>query len=294
LSPKTCSNFVRSIEREYRKRGNVLPCYIDAKTVFESSQTEFVGIEHLEGVISGDPLSRYILERNFIQSILRSLIEEIQKKSDNFLEKIKQFLGLGGVQIVKEKLQKLNSSIDNNDHLKSIEVPSLRQISVSRKSSAERGNETASNKDNKITGKASPKDLGIDAASSINRTIKDSKKNSSESEEQFSDVFLKIFQIKSFIDQLKEILSLLGIRNLVILLDDFSEIPDHSMRVFVDVILAPLNNWSEEFIKFKVAAYPNRVYFGKIDQGKIDKINLDFYDLYSARVNKSVMEDEVC
>lgn len=286
------STIFLKLQREYRKRGNVLPCYIDAKTVFESSQTEFVGIEHLEGVISGDPLSRYILERNFIQSILRSLIEEIQKKSDNFLEKIKQFLGLGGVQIVKEKLQKLNSSIDNNDHLKSIEVPSLRQISVSRKSSAERGNETASNKDNKITGKASPKDLGIDAASSINRTIKDSKKNSSESEEQFSDVFLKIFQIKSFINQLKEILSLLGIRNLVILLDDFSEIPDHSMRVFVDVILAPLNNWSEEFIKFKVAAYPNRVYFGKIDQGKIDKINLDFYDLYSARVNKSVMEEK--
>ncbi len=82
------------------------------------------------------------------------------------------------------------------------------------------------------------------------------------------------------------------IRSLVILLDDFSEIPDHSMRVFVDVILAPLNNWSEDFIKFKVAAYPNRVYFGKIDQGKIDKINLDFYDLYSTKVNKSVMEEK--
>src|SRR5690606_36086433 len=45
--------------------------------------------------------------------------------------------------------------------------------------------------------------------------------------------------------------------------------------------LAPLNNWSEEFIKFKVAAYPNRIYYGKIDPGKIDTINLDFYNLYS-------------
>lgn len=286
------STIFLKLQREYRKRGNILPCYIDAKTIFESSQTEFIGIEHIEDIISGDSLSKYILERNFIQSILQSLIEEIQKKSDTFLEKIKQFLGLAGVNIVKEKLQKLNNSIDNNDHLKSIEVPSLQQISVRRKSSAEKANETALSKDNKLTGKASPTNLGIDAATSINRNTKNSKKNLSELEEEFSDVFLKIFRIKSFIGQLKEILSLLGIRSLVILLDDFSEIPDHFMRVFVDVILAPLNNWSEEFIKFKVAAYPNRVYFGKIDQGKIDKINLDFYDLYSTRVSKSVMEEK--
>ncbi len=269
-----------------------MPCYIDAKTIFESSQTEFIEIKHLEGAISGDSLNKYILERNFIQSILHSLIKEVQTKSDTALEKIKQVLGLSGVRFVKEKLQNLSNSIDNNDHLKSIEIPSLQQISTSRKLSTEKANETALSKDNKLTGKASPTDLGIDASSSINQTAKDSRKNLSELEEQFSDVFLKVFQIKNFIGELKEILSLLGIRSLVILLDDFSEIPDQSMRVFVDVILAPLNNWSEEFIKFKVAAYPNRVYFGKIDQGKIDKINLDFYDLYSARVSKSVMEEK--
>lgn len=286
------STIFLKLQREYRKRGNVLSCYIDAKTVFESSQTEYIGIEHLNGTISDDELNKYIVERNFIQSILRSLLEEIQKKSDTFLEKIKQVLGIGGVRIVTEKLRSLNDSIENNDHLKLIEVPSLQQISINRKSSAEKANETALSKDNQLTGKASPSDFGVDANTSINRTTKNSKKHSSELEEQFSDVFLKVFKIKNFIDQLKDILSLLKIRNLVILLDDFSEIPDQSMRVFVDVVLAPLNNWSEEFIKFKVAAYPNRVYFGKIDQGKIDKINLDFYDLYSTRVSKSIMEEK--
>lgn len=280
------------LQREYRKRGNILPCYIDTKTVFESSQTEFIGTEHLTGAISDDELNKYIIERNFIQSILRSLLDEIRKKSDTFLEKLKQALGIGGVKIVTEKLQALNESIENNDHLKLIEIPSLQQISVNRKLSAEKANETALSKDNKLAGKASPSDLGIDATASINQTTKDSKKHVSELEEQFSDVFLKVFQINNLINQLKDILSLLKIRSLVILLDDFSEIPDHSMRIFVDVILAPLNNWSEEFIKFKVAAYPNRVYFGKIDQGKIDKINLDFYDLYSTRVSKSIMEEK--
>ena len=90
-----------------------------------------------------------------------------------------------------------------------------------------------------------------------------------------------MFQIKDIISGIKETLSILKIRHLYILLDDFSEIDDDSIITFVDVILAPLNNWSEEFIKFKVAAYPNRIYYGKIDPGKIDTIKLDFYNLYS-------------
>ena len=34
-------------------------------------------------------------------------------------------------------------------------------------------------------------------------------------------------------------------------------------------------------LKFKIAFYPSRVHFGNIDPGKIDVINLDFYNLYS-------------
>lgn len=62
------------------------------------------------------------------------------------------------------------------------------------------------------------------------------------------------------------------------------------MQVVVDVLLAPLNNWSDEFIKFKVAAYPGRIYFGAIDKTKIDEVYLDLYTLYGGGdVNR--MED---
>ena len=37
-------------------------------------------------------------------------------------------------------------------------------------------------------------------------------------------------------------------------------------------------------------AYPNRIYFGKIDPGKIDTINLDFYNLYS-EFDRNQMEE---
>jgi len=75
-----------------------------------------------------------------------------------------------------------------------------------------------------------------------------------------------------------------------VFLDDFSEIEESSLKRFVDVVLAPLNNWSEEFIKFKIAAYPNRLHFGDIDKGKVDIIDLDFYNLYS-EFDRGTMED---
>jgi hypothetical protein len=44
-----------------------------------------------------------------------------------------------------------------------------------------------------------------------------------------------------------------------------------------------LNNASEETVKLKVAGYPGRIYYGKIDPGKIDMVGLDFYQLYKSQ-----------
>jgi len=75
---------------------------------------------------------------------------------------------------------------------------------------------------------------------------------------------------------------MMKIKKLVVMLDDVSEIDDQALVLFMDTIVSPLNNWSNDFIKFKIAFYPGREHYGKIDPGKIDIINLDFYDLYSA------------
>lgn len=83
---------------------------------------------------------------------------------------------------------------------------------------------------------------------------------------------MKTFDIKGLIVKLKELLNRLGIRHLYVLIDDFSELPEGAMRVIVDALLAPLNNWSDEFVKFKIAAYPGRVYYGQIDKTKVDEV----------------------
>jgi DNA-binding MarR family transcriptional regulator len=108
---------------------------------------------------------------------------------------------------------------------------------------------------------------------------------------QYGDVLMIVFNIKEVLLRLKDILGRVGIKHLYILVDDFSELPEDAMKVVVDTLLAPLNNWSEELIKFKVAAYPHRVYYGQIDKTKIDEVYLDIYRLYGT-TDVSAMEEK--
>jgi energy-coupling factor transporter ATP-binding protein EcfA2 len=279
------------LQQEIRKKDNVISCYIDTKYIFESSKAEYVEAGTISNFISSNTLQKYLLERNFIKNILSDLRKEIDKRSYGLLERIKKLFGTDRSSIVKEKLQELYNSIENNEQLRSIELPLLQQFSTRTKMTDENSDSTSIQNSSKVSGSLTPKDLGINAEQNRVGNISNSQKDATEVEKQFSEIFLKVFQVKELVIKLKDILSLLEIQHLVILLDDFSEIDDQAMKVFVDVVLAPLNNWSDEFVKFKVAAYPNRVYYGKIDTGKIDIIDLDFYNLYS-EVDRGTMEEK--
>jgi hypothetical protein len=114
---------------------------------------------------------------------------------------------------------------------------------------------------------------------------------SSGKEDKYSEVLLRIFNIKELLSRLKALLNELGIAQLFLFIDDFSELPEPAMRVVVDTLLAPMNNWSDELIKLKVAAYPGRVYYGSIDKTKIDEIYLDVFKAYGTN-DVNTMEDK--
>lgn len=270
------------IEQELREMKGYLPCYLDVKTIYESSQTKLARINGVEQLLSPEILEKYLVERAFIQNVLSAIILEVTKKFDSKVDKLLELIGVTQVEAVKEKLAELKNNIEDNKYLEDIEIPILQKINTSQKTTNE------NSKERNIAVKGVKGEAGI-GAEGIKGSVgtdsgidwKKGSKKITENEDNFSNIFLKVFQIKEIIIGVKEALSILNIRHLYILLDDFSEIDDESIITFVDVILAPLNNWSDEFIKFKVAAYPNRIYYGKIDPGKIDTINLDFYNLYS-------------
>lgn len=270
------------IEQELRSKKGFLPCYLDVKTIYESSNTGLSSNTDLESLINPQFLKKYLVERAFIQAVLMTVLNEISKKFDSNLNVLLEVLGLSKVEETKEKLLELKHNIEDNQVLERIELPILQKInSVNSISNRQHTENHVGPTKLSMEGKVSTTDVGlkIKVASGDKQSV--TTINQVEDENNFSSIFLQVFQIKEIIIGIKDILSVLGIRHLYILLDDFSEIEDDSIKTFVDVVLAPLNNWSEEFIKFKIAAYPNRIYYGKIDPGKIDTIELDFYNLYS-------------
>lgn len=270
------------VEQELRKKENYLSCYLDVKTIYEKSQSQYSSIAKVKEIIPEELFNKYLIERTFIQNTLIAIQEELNKKFNSLGDKLANIFITTKPEAVKERIDELLQRISDNKALENIEIPLLRGISSKLKHTTEEFKE----KETKLGGievtagvKADGLEGGVKTDSGI--TWKKGNKDINEIESEFSSVLLQVFQIKEIINEIKSILSILKIDHLFILLDDFSEINDHAILRFVDVILAPLNNWSEEFIKFKIAAYPGRIYYGKIDPGKIDTIYLDFYNLYS-------------
>ena len=273
------STIFLKLENEYRKKKQYLPCYLDVKTIYESSNAVVSHIEYLKEYISEEEINKYLLQRNFIKNVLKKIYEEIDEKKNSIIENVQAAIAGKTKDKIKKKIASLLSKIDENTHLKSIEIPILQQ--VARKDRQMK--ETQVSK--QVSIKPPELDLGISSLKvgnfgSMGKT--DLNTNKIGLETSFDEVFLKLFEIKDVITEIREILLTMKIKHLVLLLDDISEIDESAMKTFIDSIVAPLNNWSNEFIKFKVAFYPGRIYYGAIDPGKIDVIHLDFYDLYSA------------
>jgi len=270
------------LEQELRKKENYLSCFLDVKTIYEKSQTQYASLDNIVDLIPNDLIQKYLIERTFIQNTLISIQEELDNKYNSLGDRFAKIFLTTRPEAVKERLEELQEKIIDNKTLEKIEIPLLQKISSKLTSSTDRKTE----KEIKLGGfevKAGLKVDGVEGGLKTDSGItwKKSQGILDEIENEFSSVLLQVFQIKEVIAEIKGILNILKIDHLFILLDDFSEIDDAAIKRFIDVIVSPLNNWSDEFIKFKIAAYPGRIHYGKIDPGKIDTVYLDFYNLYS-------------
>lgn len=271
------STIFLKMEHEYRKKASYFPCYIDVKTVFESSRTKLVNCSYLEQYLNPDESRKYLISRTFIQSMLSYIYKEIDCQKTTLYKSFWDLLTGNDKLSIKKTIWDLNQKINNNDAFENIEIPYLQQRKRTKASADKAANSSSSNAN--IGATITPSEmncvLGIEGMSSR------SYEQQYNSGEEFSELLLQVFDVKAIIQELKGVLSRMGITKLVVMLDDVSEIEDDALLLFMDTIVTPLNNWSDDFIKFKIAFYPGRVHYGKIDPGKIDIIKLDFYDLYS-------------
>ena len=110
--------------------------------------------------------------------------------------------------------------------------------------------------------------------------------------QEFNNTFITYLDIKkSLIENLISIRKITKLKYLYIYLDDYSEIDEEAQKIFMDWFICPLNNLSDDFIKFKIATYPKRFYYGKLDNQKIDEVSLDFFNVFYTFKNISKMEE---
>jgi DNA-binding MarR family transcriptional regulator len=277
------STVFQRAQHELRKSSLSISVYIDIKTIFESSQVDPNLLAQVQAVATStipvETLRRLLLYKTFLKATIGDIQEELKKRIKSSLwERIKlTFLGS-----VDDLFEDLDDLLEDADTDKFMSILGIKQVNVKAK--------TESGEEKGIEGTTTAA-LGMIPTLSASATATDKISHISGEEQGYSDVLIRIFNIKDFLMNLKELLAKISIKRLFIFVDDFSELPEDAMRIVVDTLLAPLNNWSEELIKFKIAAYPGRVYYGSIDKTKIDEINLDLYKLYGSN-DVTIMEEK--
>lgn len=259
---------------EVRKHKISTSAYLDIKTIYESSQVDSALLAKLEQISFALPQSavkQILLHRTFLRSVVEGLKKELEARVRASLwERIKdRFQGT-----LNELFQDLDELLENQDDESFINAIGISQKNHTTKTSC------AAKDTNLVEAGGSVK------ATALEVTGKASSSHSQESgqghDTTYTEILLRTLNTKELLERIKKILSVLGIKHLYLFIDDFSELPEDAMRIVVDVLLAPLNNWSDEFIKLKIAAYPGRIYYGGIDKTKIDEIYLDPYNLYGS------------
>lgn len=253
-----------------RSDKNIISAYIDVKSLYGKSISQDIEIDKYNEV-----KDKLIILQHFIYNMLNEIIKEIK---DN-LNKKNIFCKLFVEKDFNNAINQLESLAQDLQKTDFTDVSLLLEVDKDLKQC----NEQNINNVNNVSLASSIEKDSIKLDGNVSASKESSYKNSDEELQKYSSVLLRHFSIIEYLEKLKKILSDIGFKKVFIFLDDFSEIDIEAQTLFVNIILAPLNNWSDKYYRLKVAAYPKRIYYGDIDKTKIDEIYLDYYALYKVK-----------
>jgi hypothetical protein len=255
--------------------------YIDIKTLFESSAAEIIcsPTNIFDTALSPESIQKLFIFKNFIIELITEIKKQINQRINSTIWMRIREAFTGSTVELFEKLDELLQEIKQDEYL-----------NVTGTYKADRQDDDSTREHQKIAGESS---ITISPNSSINTKLLAELVTEIEKKkiQNYSQIFIRVFNIRGLITRLREILTSLNLKHLYIFIDDFSELPKKDMEEVVDTILSPFNNWSDEFIKLKVAIYPGRLYLGNIDRSKVDEVYLDIYRAYGSN-NVSEMEEK--
>jgi DNA-binding MarR family transcriptional regulator len=265
--------FQKSINEVITKE-DVLCIYIDVKSLVDNTTLpKSYQAESL--VLSSDEIRKYLTYVEFLKIIITETKRKIYDKlsSKNLFERLFNN-NTHKFERVIEKLDNIEENV--NEVFKTIDRTLLQYVKEYREDKKD------AKLKNEFVLKADPSfNVGSELASGS--TIKKEFQNTIET-------YLDIR--RTLINNLVAIRDHLKLKYIYIYLDDFSEIEKEGQEFFMNWFVTPLNNLSENFIKFKIATYPHRFYEGELEPGKYDLINLDFFDAYYTQGNQLISKME--
>lgn len=266
------STIFQRVQHEIRKNKlHSVSAYMDIRNVYEASQVDPVGLEKiaaLEGAMSPREIERFLLLKRFFRSLLGDIRTEVKTQVEHsFLSRLRENL-VGSSDEAFSRLDKIIARLDNPNY----EDVAGYLIAQRKASSSQSKSSSAELSVGSKLSAAGP-EVNLAAKAGVARSYNDAN------EEEYSQILMRIVQIPDVISELQVLLKSIDMKHLYIFLDDFSELPSDAMKMIVDTLISPLSRWSD-FLKFKIAAYPGRVYLGSLDKTKIEEVNLDMYALY--------------
>lgn len=266
-----------------RNRKDIISVYVDVKSLYDVIDANEIPEQELESFgISIFAYRSHMLRKIMLGKVISEMLKEISEGCerlnlwDKWTGKKKNYNEL---QLSLKQIGKKSKEAK----LEQIEIPVLQKITRQLRTKKQQEKQQTKSLSSNLSAETSAL-LNPSLKGEIGGTLADFDKTLDDTDiyNEYSDVVIKSFPFNEILDEIKLLLSESGLLKLFIFFDDFSELRFLDQRLFVDVILSPLNNSSNELINLKIAAYPGRVYYGKIDPGKTDTIALDFSDLYEA------------
>jgi DNA-binding MarR family transcriptional regulator len=281
------STVFQRAQHEIRKQKRAVSAYIDIKTVFESAAADPALLSRASGeqnALPEEQIGRLLLYKAFMRTVLTEVQNELKRQiTASFFDMIRAKLGRGREHV----FEALDELIENSENADFTDVTGIEGLDQKER----QGSKVTDSSKMNVSGKVSVGPTGLTVKTNTELAAERTQAEERDNESSYARLLMRTLNITGIIEELQSILKLIEVRNLFVFIDDFSELPEPAMRVFVDTILAPLNNWSNELIKFKIAAYPGRIYYGKLDPLKMDEIYLDLFKLYGSN-DVGTMEDK--
>lgn len=250
------STIFEKAQSDFQKDPKVLCAYIDVKAVAEVAQSDYathssdVGREFSE---------RLRWSQSFLDHLAGALISDIERKA------VRKWTLLGpsngprdlAVNTIKRLVR---------------DAAFITETDISPHGDAARGKK-------KATGRKGGAELSINTAGG-GASGKYEQSYDEEETLESSQYVVRNFNFHKFVLALKDAVAGMGVRRIVIFVDDYSELTAPAQEVIMDKVIHPLETASNEFVKFKIAAYPGKYYLGELDPSKVDFINLDISVVY--------------